>query len=84
MPKTSKPINWEVYDESGDFIDILSMTRDDMKAYRSSHEGYTVKEIDNNDGGDDTWETGRETRRNIHSVRIPKRHRKFQDVYEAP
>ena len=27
MPKTTKPFDWEVYDENDEFIDILTMTR---------------------------------------------------------
>ena len=37
MPKTTKPFDWEVYDENGEFIDILSMTRDEMKRYKNKH-----------------------------------------------
>ena len=45
MPRTNKPFDWEVYDEDGEFLDILSMTRNDVKDYKKSHPGYVLKEI---------------------------------------
>ena len=82
MPKTLKLFEWEVYDQDGEFIDILTMTRDEMKKYKGDHKGYTISEIGyTDDGGDDSWEVGSKKDRNIYSVRIPKRGRKLQDVY---
>jgi len=34
MPKTTKPFDWEVYDENGEFFDILTMTRAESKEYQ--------------------------------------------------
>ena len=45
MPKTLKLFDWEVYDQDGEFIDILTMTRDEMKKYKGDHKGYTISEI---------------------------------------
>ena len=83
MPKTTKKFDWEIYDQDEEFIDILSMTRDEMKEYKDSHKGYQVKEIGytSDDGGDDSWETDSKENRNVYRVRIPKRGRKLQDVY---
>ena len=82
MPKTTKPFDWEVYDENDEFIDILTMTRSEVKDYKKTHPNYTLKEIGySDDGGNDSWETYSEKGWNIHSVRIPKRHRGFKDVY---
>lgn len=82
MPKTTKKFDWEIYDESGEFIDILSMTRDEMKNYRINHKDYSITEVGyTNDGGDDSWDSSGKEDRNIYSIRIPKRGRKLQDVY---
>lgn len=45
MPKTKKKFDWEVYDENDEFIDILSMTRDEAKVYLNKHKHYTLREI---------------------------------------
>lgn len=83
MPKTTKKFDWEIYDQEEEFIDILSMTRDEMKQYKDSHKDYTVKEIGytSDDGGDDSWETDSKKDRDIYRIRIPKRRRDISDVY---
>ena len=82
MPKTTKPFDWEIYDENGEFLDILTMTRDESKEYQKTHPNYTLTEIGyNDDGGDDSWETDSKKGWDIHSLRIPKRHRRLEDVY---
>lgn len=83
MPKTTKKFDWEIYDQEDEFIDILSMTRDEMKQYKNSYKDYTVKEIGytSDDGGDDSWETDSKKDRDIYRIRIPKRRRDVSDVY---
>lgn len=82
MPKTTKPFDWEVYDENDNFLDILTMTRDEMKEYKHSHPSYTLKEISySDDRGDNSWNSDSGTFGNVHRIRIPKRRRKLSDVY---
>lgn len=45
MPKTKKKFDWEVYDENGDFIDIISMTRNESKNYKNKFPKYTLLEL---------------------------------------
>ena len=52
MPKTKKKFDWEILDEEGEFIDVLSMTRDEAKIYKNKFPLYTVKEIGYTD---DKW-----------------------------
>lgn len=46
MPKTKKKFNWEVYDENGEFLDILAMTRDEAKRYKIKFPNYKLQEIE--------------------------------------
>ena len=73
MPKTKKLFDWEIYDEDGELIDVLTMTRDKMKSYKTSHPNYTINEISYHDGEDDTWKSSSNKNRAIYSVRIPRR-----------
>ena len=55
MTETTKPFDWEVYDENDEFIDILTMTRSEVKDYKKTHPNYTLKEIGySDDGGNDS------------------------------
>ena len=45
MPKTKKKFDWEVYDKDLEFIDIISMTRNEMKEYCKDFPDYTLIEI---------------------------------------
>lgn len=45
MPKTKKKFDWEIYDANGDFIDIITMTRDEMKQYKNKFPKYVIQEI---------------------------------------
>lgn len=45
MPKTKKRFNWEIYDEKGTFLDILTMTRDESKNYQKTFPKYKLQEI---------------------------------------
>ena len=44
MPNTKKKFDWEIYD-GDEFIDILSMTRDEAKEYRKQFPNFEVLEI---------------------------------------
>ena len=58
MPKTNKKFDWEVYDENGEFIDILTMSRSEAKDYKKKFSDYTIKEIEMvDDGRDNSWRT---------------------------
>lgn len=50
MPKTKKKFDWEVYDEQGEFLDILSMTRRECKEYQAKFPNYKLQEIGYSDG----------------------------------
>jgi len=50
MPKTRKKFDWEIYDESGDFLDIITMTRDEAKNYQKKFPKQHLQEIGYNDG----------------------------------
>ncbi len=55
MPKTTKKFDYEVYDKHGDFVDILSMTRDEAKRYKQNNpdlELQTIINTERNDGRD--------------------------------
>lgn len=55
MPKTTKKFDYEVYDKYGDFVDILSMTRDEAKRYKQNNpdlELQTIINTERNDGRD--------------------------------
>jgi len=45
MPKTKKKFDWEVYDENDEFLDIISMTRDESKKYLQDFPNYRLQEI---------------------------------------
>jgi hypothetical protein len=45
MPKTRKKFDWEVYDKNDEFIDIITMTRDEAKRYLESFPSYRLQEI---------------------------------------
>lgn len=49
MPKTKKKFNWEVFDEKGEFLDILTMNRKEAKIYQEQFSNYTLKEINYTD-----------------------------------
>lgn len=83
MPKTKKLFDWEVYDENGELIDVLTMTRHKMKEYQESHQNYTINEISYHDGEDDTWESSGTENRDIHSICIPRRRRKLPHVHKT-
>lgn len=73
MPKTKKKFDWEIY-EGIEFIDMLSMSRDEMREYQKAHPEYTIKEVGyTDDGNDNSWEASSEKRGNVYSVRIRKR-----------
>ncbi len=46
MPRTKKKFNWEVYDNHGNFIDILSMSRSEQKIYQEKFPNYRLHEIE--------------------------------------
>lgn len=73
MPKTIKRFDWEIYDENGDFFDILSMTRSESKDYQKKNPKYTLKEIGYNGDGDFSWESNCQTNRNVFSTSIRRR-----------
>lgn len=74
MPKTTKKFDWEIYDENGEFIDILSMSRTECKKYKEQFPNYSVQEIGySDDARDDSWETSSQKGGNIYSIRIQKR-----------
>ena len=74
MPKTTKPFDWEVYDENGEFIDILSMTRDEMKRYKNKHSKYTLNELGyTDDGKNNSCDFNSEKRRDVHNIRVSRR-----------
>lgn len=45
MPKTKKKFNWEVFDEKGSFLDILTMSRTEAKVYQEQFPNYKIHEI---------------------------------------
>lgn len=73
MSKTKKLFDWEVYTDTGDLFDILTMTRDQAKQYQKEFPDMSLKEIGYNDGEDDTWNSSSTEKRSIYSVRIPRR-----------
>ena len=72
MPKTKKLFDWEVYQE-GELIDVLTMTRNQMKSYQESHPDLTLCEINFYDGENNTRKSGSDEYRTVYSVRIPRR-----------
>lgn len=49
MPKTRKKFDWEIYDENDEFIDILTMSRDEAKDYKKKFPKHQLQEIMYND-----------------------------------
>lgn len=45
MPKTKKKFDWEVYDKDDEFIDIITMTRDEAKNYKKDFPNYRLQEL---------------------------------------
>ena len=73
MSKTKKLFDWEVYTDTGDLFDVLTMTRDQAKQYQKEFPDMSLKEIGYNDGEDNTWDYSSTEKRSIYSVRIPRR-----------
>ena len=73
MSKTKKLFDWEVYTDTGDLFDVLTMTRDQAKQYQQEFPDMSLKEIGYNDGEDNTWDSSSIEKRSIYSVRIPRR-----------
>lgn len=73
MSKTKKLFDWEVYTDTGDLFDVLTMTRDQAKQYQQEFPDMSLKEIGYNDGEDNTWDDSSTEKRSIYSVRIPRR-----------
>lgn len=73
MPKTKKLFDWEVYTDTGELFDILTMTRDQAKQYKKEFPDMLLNEIGYNDREDDTWDSSSSKNRNIYSIRIPRR-----------
>ena len=57
MPKTKRKFDWEIYNKEGEFIDILTLSRDEAKIYKNKFPDYVLKAISYNDhdNRDDTW-----------------------------
>lgn len=45
MPKTKKKFDWEVYDKHMNFLDILTMSRDEAKNFQKQFPECALKEI---------------------------------------
>ena len=45
MPTTKKKFNWEVFDNNGNFLDILTMSRNESKIYQEKFPNYKLHEI---------------------------------------
>jgi hypothetical protein len=73
MHKTKKLFAWEVYTDSGDLFDVLTMTRDQAKQYKKEFPDMIIKEISYHDGENNTRDSGSTEKRSIYSVRIPRR-----------
>jgi hypothetical protein len=73
MPKTKKLFDWEVYTDTGELFDVLTMTRDQAKQYQKEFPDMSLNEIGYNDGEDDTRESSGNKNGNIYSIRIPRR-----------
>lgn len=48
----SKKIDWEIYDEDSDELDIHTYTRKEAKAYQKKFPKHKMKEIDSEDSLD--------------------------------
>lgn len=73
MPKTKKLFDWEVYTDTGELFDILTMSREQAKQYQKEFPDMLLNEIGYNDGEDDTWESSSIKDGNIYSVCISRR-----------
>ena len=73
MPKTKKLFDWEVYTDTGELLDILTMSREQAKQYQKEFPDMLLNEIGYNDGEDDTRESSSSKDRNIYSVCISRR-----------
>lgn len=73
MPKTKKLFDWEVYTDTGELFDVLTMSREQAKQYQKEFPDMLLNEIGYNDGEDDTWENSSIKDRNIYSVCISRR-----------
>ena len=84
MPKTKKKFDWEVYDDNGEFIDILTMSRTEAKEYQLNFPSYRLQEIEyTNEGEHLSCDVGAERRRYLHKVRVPIRKWRISDVYQT-
>lgn len=73
MPKTTKKFDWEIYD-GDECIDILSMTRSEMKEYQKLYPNYKISEVEyTDDRNDSSCETNSKKRRNIYSIRLSRK-----------
>lgn len=82
MPKTNNKFDWEIFDENDEFLDILTMTRDESKEFLKSHPTYSLKEIEYNDRGNISWNSNRETNRNLYKICISDRRQRIKNVYK--
>lgn len=73
MPKTKKLFDWEVYTDTGELFDILTMSRDQAKQYQEKFPDMTLNEISYHDGEDNTWKSGSNKDGNIYSICISRR-----------
>ena len=57
MPKTKRKFDWEIYNKEVEFIDILTLSRDEAKIYKNKFPDYVLKAISytDHDNRDDTW-----------------------------
>lgn len=73
MPKTKKLFDWEVYTDTGELFDVLTMTRDQAKQYQKEFPDMSLNEIGYNDGENDTRKSGSDKNGTVYSVRISRR-----------
>lgn len=71
MAKRTK-FDWEIYDENGEFLDVLTMTRDEMREYHHQFPNQTYKEIDAADErGIDSWDNiSKKGKKRVFRVRL--------------
>ena len=69
--KRQPKLNWEVVDENGFFIDVLTMTKDEMKKYLEDFPNYKCYQIDRfNSGRDSTWDSEGKKERKVFRLRL--------------
>ena len=51
MPKTNRKFDWEIFNEKGEFIDMLSFTRNEAKEYHKQFPNYKLQEVCYSDDG---------------------------------